>query len=170
MKIPDSSCIISVFNELGELCILFDWIDEGYAIVVPNAVYAELCGKKQTKEKLKQYIDSKKIILSDLVSECEIGDFKRRYSWLGAGEVSVILTGIKLNQEKKRYYAVLDDRRARMVAEKHDVNYTGTYGLLRALKEKKRISIEDYNTIKEKMRSVCKFDVDKLENDYRSKH
>jgi len=53
-----------------------------------------------------------------------------------------------MNKQKKRYYAVIDDGKARDIAKKHDVNLTGTYGLLKTLYDK--------NKIDEKMFLECK--------------
>ena len=85
--------------------------------------------------------------------------FRTRYPMLGLGESSIMITALKLQQEKKRYYAILDDGNARKIASKLGINITGTYGLLKTLKDKGYIDEQMFNQCKEEM-GKSKFRID----------
>jgi len=151
MKLVDSSCIICLFSEIERPNVLLDWIKYGYQIVITQHVYDELQNNVETKNKATPHIKNGNIIIQNTLSHDEITHLSKRFPYLGFGELSVIQTALSLNRQDKRYYAVLDDGRARKVALKLGVNLTGTYGLLKTLKEKGYISEEQFNIYKTEM-------------------
>lgn len=130
-----------------------DWLKRNYQIVITEQVYGELQNNSETKKIVNPEIKKGKIKVKNTVTKNECDAFKNRYPFLGMGEISIIQTAIKLNQQGGRYYAVLDDGRARKVATKLGVKLTGTYGLLKSLKEKGCIDEEHFELCKKAMES-----------------
>lgn len=128
-----------------------DWIERQYQIAITQQVYDELQQNPQTKEKINTEIKNGRIKVENIVTQNELDSLKNRYPFLGKGEISIIQTALKLNASDKRYYAILDDSRARKVATRLGVNLTGTYGLLKALKEKGCIDENHFELCKEDM-------------------
>ena len=163
MKLADTSCVVCVFTELNCPFILMDWLKRGYKITITNQVHKELTENERTKSSVIPEIQSGKICVNGEISENEVIAFRTRYPKLGLGECSVILTALKLNQEKKKYYAILDDKDARKTALKLGITMTGTYGMLKALREKNMIDEQTYNTCKDKMeKSKFRINFDKI--------
>lgn len=131
----------------------------GYQIIITQEVYNELKDNEKTIKKVEPEIKKGNIKIQNTITEKELNNFRTRYTILGIGESSVILTALKLNQQKRRYYAILDDGNARKVASKLGVNLTGTYGLLKALKEKGYLNEEQFNQCKQDMEK-SKFRID----------
>lgn len=153
MKLVDSSCIICVFDEINRPYILMDWLKRNYQIVITEQVYGELQENPKTKEIVNPEIKKGKITVKNIVTQDECDSFKNRYPTLGMGEISIIQTALKLNKQGEKYYAVLDDGRARKVASKLGVKLTGTYGLLKSLNEKGCIDKENFELCKKAMGS-----------------
>ncbi|MDK2939650.1 MAG: hypothetical protein PWQ51_1815 [Methanolobus sp.] len=151
MKLVDSSCIICLFNEINKPHILLDWLDHDYKIVITNHVFDELQENENTKVKLDSEIAKGNIIVQNITSNDQLIALKNRYPYLGMGELSVIQLALDFNKHGERYYAVLDDGRARKVASKLGVNLTGTYGLLKTLKQKNYIDEEHFELCKIEM-------------------
>ena len=163
MKLPDSSCIICVFNEIYKPFILTNWIKHGYEIVITYQVYRELQENEVTANKIKYEIKKGNIKIINLIKEEDFQKFRNRYPILGDGEISVILTGIELNKQEKKYYAILDDKKARKVAISNKVKLTGTYGLLKALVSKGFIKTKQFYECKELMKkSKFRINFDKI--------
>ena len=114
---------------------------------------------KKTNKAVKPEIEKGNIKINNLITEQELITFRTRYPVLGLGESSIIITALKFQQEKKRYYAILDDGNARKIASKLGINLTGTYGLLKTLKEKGHIDEQMFNQCKEEMEK-SKFRID----------
>ncbi|MFH1972665.1 MAG: hypothetical protein ABIJ18_04270 [archaeon] len=163
MKITDSSCLICIFVEIEKPFILLNWIKRGYKIVIPHQIFKELQKNKKTFEKVKPKINEGLITLQKLINEEDIIKFRNRHPQLGKGEISVILTAIMLNKQKKRYYAVIDDKNARKIAQKYNIQLTGTYGLLKTLNDKKVISKKEFTDCKKAMQdSKFRINFDKI--------
>jgi len=137
-----------------------DGVDEARLSNHPDSeVYKELEENESTITKVRPEIENGNIKIQTSITQKELDDFRIRYPILGKGECSVILTSLKLNQQKEDTYAILDDGNARKVAAKQGVNLTGTYGLLKTLKEKGHINEEQFNQCKQDM-SKSKFRID----------
>ena len=136
-----------------------DWTKRGYQIVLTQEVYEELKDNENTIKKVNPEIKKGNIKIQSIIPEKELNDFKLRYPILGTGESSVILTALKLNKQNRRYYIVLDDGNARKVAANLGVKITGTYGLLKALKEKGYLNEEQFDQCKQDMKK-SKFRID----------
>ena len=159
MKLADSSCIVCVFTEINRPFILMDWMKRGYQIVITEQIHKELQENEKTNNIVSPEIMKGNIKINNLITEQELISFRTRYPVLGIGECSVILAALKLQKEKKRYYAILDDGNARKIASRLGINLTGTYGLLKTLKEKGHIDEQLFNQCKEEM-GKSKFRID----------
>ena len=152
MKVMDTSCLICFFTEIDYPSILFRWFDRGHELCIPHEVFLELADNHKTKEKVYGQIDSKKIAVFDQIEKRKLDDFKKRHPILGKGEIATILKTLEVSKYTERCYAVLDDGKARGVAAKYEINFTGSYGLVKALKDKSIISVEEFENIKDRMR------------------
>lgn len=159
MKLADSSCIVCVFTEINRPFILMDWMKRGYQIVITEQIHKELQENEKTNKIVSQEIKKGNIKINNSITKQELIAFRTRYPVLGIGESSVILTALKLQNEKKRYYAILDDGNARKIASRLGINLTGTYGLLKTLKEKGYIDEQLFTQCKEEM-GKSKFRID----------
>jgi predicted nucleic acid-binding protein len=170
LKILDTSSIICTLTEINEPEILLKWKARGHELTIPNMVYKELCANKNTLSKVKPYIEERKINITTTIKEEEVKKFKLRHLNLGNGEISVILTSIQLNKAGEKYYAVIDDKQARKIANLYNVNLTGTIGLLMGLKSKGLIDTKYYDKVREKFRnSQFHINVTELEEEYGSR-
>jgi len=142
MKILDSSPVIAFYSELDNPDLLHKFIKLGYELRIPKGVFGEL-ENGRTSEKLKTSISEGKIkILEDLPS-VETLHFKNRHPYLGIGEIEVILWWLKLRSDANNNYCIIDDRKARKVAEKYQVVFTGTIGLIDLLQKKQAITQDE---------------------------
>ena len=123
-----------------------------YEINITEQVNKELKNNEKTYRVIYPEIQKGDVKVKDMINEEELKVFRNRYPSLGMGESSVILTALKMQKDKKRCYAVLDDKKSRDVASRLGVNLTGTYGLLKALKERKHIDDNKFNECKREMR------------------
>ena len=144
MKLPDSSCIICLFQEINRPSILLKWIDRGHQIVITTQIYEELSNNINTWKSIQPNIKKGHIKVKDLVSKEELEGFKRKYPELGKGELSIIKASLKLKGQGKKYYAVIDDRKARKFAKSLAISLTGTYGLIETLKNKGGLTEKEY--------------------------
>ncbi len=142
MKILDSSPVIAFYSELDNPDLLHKFIKLGYELRIPKGVFGEL-ENGRTSEKLKSSISEGKIkILEDLPSEDTLR-FKNRHPYLGIGEIEVILWWLKLKSDASKHYCIIDDKKARKVAGKYQVVFTGTIGLIDLLQKKQAITQEE---------------------------
>jgi predicted nucleic acid-binding protein len=155
--------MVCIFAEINKPFILMDWVKRGYQIIITEQVYKELQNNEKTHKIVSPEIKKGNIKVNTIITEQELKIFRTRYPFLGLGESSVILTALKLQQEKKRYYAILDDGNARKIASRLGINLTGTYGLLKTLKEKGHIDEQMFNQcIQEMEKSKFRIDFKKV--------
>lgn len=138
MKILDSSPIIAFYSELNNPDILHKFKQLGYELRIPKSVFKEI-EKGKTSDKLKSNISCGNIKIMASLPEEEIIHFNKKYPYLGNGEIEVILWWLKLKRSINKNYCIIDDRRARKVAEKYNVVFTGTIGLINLLFKKQAI-------------------------------
>ncbi len=139
MKILDSSPVIAFYSELNNPDLLHKFVELGYELRIPKAVFSEL-ENGRTSEKLKSSIAKGKIKILDDFSSEEALHFKNRHPYLGKGEIEVILWWLKLKSDANKHYCILDDKKARKVAGKYQVVFTGTIGLIELLHKKQAIT------------------------------
>ena len=139
MKILDSSPVIAFYTELDEPDMLHKFIELGYELRIPKSVFKEI-ENGRTSDTLKSNIAHGNIEIMASLPEKEILHFKNRYPYLGNGEIEVILLWLKLKTSIDKNYCIIDDKKARKVAEKHNVVFTGTVGLIDLLLKKQAIN------------------------------
>jgi predicted nucleic acid-binding protein len=139
MKILDSSPVIAFYTELNEPDMLHKFIELGYELRIPESVFKEI-ENGRTSDTLKSNIANGNIEIIASLPEKEILHFKNRYPYLGNGEIEVILLWLKLESSIDKNYCIIDDKKARKVAEKHNVVFTGTIGLINMLLKKQAIN------------------------------
>ena len=133
--VPDASCILA-FSSANRMELLLA-ILEKHEILLTEQVFHEV--KSCNPVELHKLIAKAKRIEADSGNADQQG--------LHLGEASVI------NAAKQTAgLAVLDDRRARSVAEKEGINFTGTAALLRKAIEKKLLS---HPQAKEAVQDLC---------------
>ncbi|TET11491.1 DUF3368 domain-containing protein [Candidatus Aerophobetes bacterium] len=121
--ISDSSSLIAL-SEIGKLNLLKKIFGE---VIIPNAVEKEVYREKSPPKWIKVSSVTQRLASHILESS------------LGAGESEAICLSEEVNVD----ILILDDLNARRVAEKLEINITGTLGILLLAKEKKLIeSIE----------------------------
>jgi len=139
MKILDSSPVIAFYTELDDPEILHKFAEFGYELRIPRSVFEEIENGK-TSDALKSNIACGNIEILASLPEEDIFHFKNRYPYLGMGEIEVILWWLKLESSVDKNYCIIDDKKARKIAEKHNVVFTGTIGLIELLLKKQAIN------------------------------
>ena len=150
MKIFDSSPIIAFYSELDDPDLLHKFAELGYGLSIPKSVFNEIETGK-TSDKLKSSIACGKIKVLPSLPEEEILRFKNRYPYLGNGEIEVILWWLKLKSAVNKNYCIIDDKKARKVAEKYKVVFTGTIGLIDLLFKKQVIAHDGREALLKKL-------------------
>jgi len=84
---------------------------------------------------LRQYIDDEKINIIERDLTDTIGKLKRRYPNLHEGELSVIVLGLLCKKYETSYICVIDEKDARKVAKRLNLNLTGSIGLIKLIKD-----------------------------------
>ena len=100
-------------------------------------------------EKLDEYLDNKIIKLEHIDYNPLL---KKRYPFLGDGELSIIQWGLNL-KESCSYYCIIDDLHARKVAEKLNLSISGSIGLIILLKNKNNYSYDKIDKIIESIKN-----------------
>ncbi len=120
MKVISNSSSLIALSEIGKLNLLSKIFGE---VIIPNAVEKEVYREKLPPKWIK--VSSVTQQLASRILE----------SGLGPGESEAIC----LSKEIDADILILDDLNARRVAEKLEINITGTLGILLLAKEKKLI-------------------------------
>ncbi|MCG7848353.1 MAG: hypothetical protein MIO93_04140 [ANME-2 cluster archaeon] len=152
MKILDSSPVIAFYTELDEPEILHKFIELGYELKIPRSVLKEI-ENGRTSDPLKSNMANGNIEILASLPEIDIFHFKNRYPYLGNGEIEVILWWLKLDSSVDKNYCIIDDKKARQIAEKHNVVFTGTIGLIELLLKKQAITKDKRDKLLNKLSS-----------------
>jgi len=149
MIIADTS-VISAFAAVKKLNLLNDILEK---IHIPQGVFQEILESKEEKliREVRKHTDltesSQKLIYIQNTSNLmdEIERFKDKHR-LGQGESEAIIM-----TKKNRGILLLDDKRARAVAEKEGVECYGTLALLKICREKEAIKKEELKPLLDKI-------------------
>ena len=137
--IPEYEFIIT-FSETGELMIITSDVEEEFYV-------------KRDSSKFNEDYNLEKLINDGMIikEDCDMHDlFINRYFYLGEGEKSIMSLALKYKEQSKEYFCVIDDKDARKIALKLNLNVKGSIGLLLLLKEKG--VLENTGEIVEKIR------------------
>jgi len=84
---------------------------------------------------LKQCIDNGKIkIIKKDVSD-EITELSKRYPVLNEGELSIMVIALLCQKNSKNYICVIDDKKAQTIAKRLKLNFIGSIGLIKTIKD-----------------------------------
>ena len=155
MKLLDNSCISLFILEIPEYKFIKELYEINESLNITHHVKNEF---KQTGyiEKLEEYLDNNMIKLEHVDYDSSL---KRRYPFLGDGELSIIQWGLNL-KETCSYYCIIDDLHARKVAKKLNLSISGSIGLIILLKNKNNYSSDKINEIIESI-DDSKFSISK---------
>lgn len=120
MKVISNSSPLIALSEIEKLNLLNELFEE---VIVPDAVEKEVYGEKPSPKWIK--VSSVTQRLASHILE----------SGLGPGESEAICLSMEIDAD----ILILDDLNARRVAEKLEINITGTLGILLLAKEKNLI-------------------------------
>ena len=141
MKLLDNSSISLFILEIPEDDFLMELNKVNESLNITNHVKNEF---KQSGylEKLDKYLSNEIINLKNI----DCSSLKKRYPFLGDGELSIIQWGLNIKEDNS-YYCILDDLHARKVAEKLNLSLCGSIGLIILLKNKNDYSSEKIEEI-----------------------
>ena len=131
MKLLDNSCISFFILEIPDYDFLIELHEINESLNITSHVKNEF-EKTGYLEKLDDYLDNGIIKLEHIDYNPLL---KKRYPFLGEGELSIIQWGLNL-KESCSYYCIIDDLPARKVAEKLNLSVSGSIGLIILLKNK----------------------------------
>lgn len=138
MKLMDTSSIILFLEFISEYEFIIKFSENGELMIITGQVEEEYNEKRDSSINNPNYNLNKLLGEGILIKEnCEINSlFDTRYFSLGKGEKSIMSLGLKYKDQSSDYYCVIDDKYARKVANKLNLNLIGSIGLLLLLKEK----------------------------------
>lgn len=142
MKLLDNSCISLFLLEIPDYNFLTELYEINESLNITNHVKNEF-EESGYLEKLEEYLDNEIINLEHINYDPLL---KRRYPFLGDGELSIIQWGLNL-KESCSYYCIIDESRARNVAERLNLSVSGSIGLIILLKNKNNYSSDKIDEI-----------------------
>ena len=146
----DSSTLIAFCKELDDTSLITKVESLCSEICIPDSVFKEMTNT-ETLRKLEPYMHHHIKVVSH-IDQSEITRMNNRHPALHEGEISVILYGIYFKETNQEYLCVLDDGPARKTAQKYDIKFTGTIGLIRHLGEQGIITPEDSEELIRKLK------------------
>jgi predicted nucleic acid-binding protein len=162
MKLFDSSPLIAILGNLNDPEIIRTLIKLRYTLHAPHEVVEEVTHSPE-KEHVQQMITNSSLCKLAPCNQDEIQAFRNRFFQLGKGETEVILWGSAWQKEHKKFCCIIDDNRARKIAEQHGLRCTGTIGLLIKLKEKNFISEDEFKEKIDKLKEYgFRYDFNKI--------
>jgi len=150
MKLLDSSVVILFLEDIEGEEYLQKLSEVGENLLVPESVYNE-ASDNVTRLKINSLI-SKDVLkkIGGLNSEKE-GLIRRRFPTLGCGEINVLAWGENLKTQNLNFWCVIDEIPGRRAAKSMGLPLTGSIGLIKILKEKKKL---DKNKLKDIMTKI----------------
>jgi predicted nucleic acid-binding protein len=144
IKVFDSSVIFAFIkeDELNRPDLLVALTNFGYTVAIPHSVQMEI-RRKKIQSLTQQWQKEGTLTVLRPISAAKQSEFHNEYCELGHGETEVILWGIKLHEQHKKYYCVLSDGPARNAAKEKGITCTGTRGIIRYLERKKAITSDE---------------------------
>lgn len=152
MKLMDTSSIVLFLEFISEYEFLIKFSETGEVMIITAQVEEEYNEKKDSSIHNPNY-NLNKLLENEIIikEKCEINEiFERRYFKLGIGEKSIMSLALEYQEQGYECYCVLDDKYARDVAQKLELNVKGSIGLLLLLKEKG--VLENPNEVANKIR------------------
>lgn len=161
MKLFDTSVLILFLDYIPDINCINILCDFGEDINITPEVYNEYSLNNESslirinhsdvENSINHYIDNNKIKIIKKEIESIKDKIRTRHPTLGKGEISIIALGILLNNND--YYCVLDDKTARDVAIKYNLQLTGSIGLMIKIRDEDTWDDDELSQIVEKIRS-----------------
>lgn len=142
--IMDTTAVIGLFEHIGRPSLICDLRTICGDVIVPDIVREEVEVKSRV---LDEYILNGKIKTTNAAAHKDLHTLGGKYKTLGRGETSVLLTWEYLQRRGMDALCVLDDGRARKMAKKNAVSFTGTVGLLKMLESRDLLSPRERHEI-----------------------
>jgi predicted nucleic acid-binding protein len=134
----DASPLIAFYseNELGEPSLFHELTKKGFILMIPTTVFEEIKnGRRPTFLTLAKAIREKKIQVNRDISSDETISFGKRHPRLHAGEIQVLLLGLRFKGSGVPHYCVIDEGPGRTIAERNGIAVKGTKGLITMLNQ-----------------------------------
>lgn len=131
LKIFDTSSIICIFREIRFPKALDICTKHGYQLTTTEQVFEEI---KKNPDTLREFNVYGKFSIIPVNDQACFQKLSKRYPWLHSGEISVLCLGLQKQQEKTRYFCIIDER-ARTLKDKLNLHIHGTVGLLKWQKD-----------------------------------
>ncbi len=143
----DTSAVIGFLEEIDGEELLRGLVALGFELAFPATVDMELL-EPSTRAAVERFGLFSREPVGD---EWELESLKARYPRLGRGELGVIALAKRAEAAKEPYMCVLDDGRARKVAEGLGLRLTGTIGLLMRLEDGGILTGDRIRALKEQL-------------------
>lgn len=144
MKLLDSSVIILFLDDVDGEEYLRQLSEIGENLIVLDSVYNEVVNNEQPDSTIKSKIEA--LISRGILGKIESlnGEkedlIRRRYPTLGAGEINVLAYGENLHHQNINFWCVIDEKIGRRTAKNMGLPLTGSIGLIKILKKKKKLN------------------------------
>jgi predicted nucleic acid-binding protein len=126
----DTSVIIAFCTECKRPYLFEKLTENHFDLFVPIGVANEIKQSDKSYSEFQKLLHKKTIVILEKLDENEIKTLNNKHPYLDRGENEVILQGLKAKKKNIQYNCVIDDRRARKVAQDYGLNLIGTIGLL----------------------------------------
>lgn len=142
MNLIDTSGIILFIDFIPQFNCISHLYNLNIQLFITKVVEAEYFEKSErvlnsfleTYPSLNYYIDNKIINIHETL---DFEELKNRYPMLGAGELSILMLGLVYQKQNKDYVCIIDDKKARNIAEKLNLNIMGSLKLILEIKNNK---------------------------------
>ena len=124
----DSSCVIAFIEELNRPDLLKSLVEKGVVLMITDSIKAELTKGNTYIKVIKENISLEIVNVENNLVDKFIEANARTIS---RGEASVIVFATK--NPHKEIIIILDDKKARKVADKNKLNYHGTLWIITEL-------------------------------------
>ena len=126
----DTSVIIAFCTECKRPYLFEKLTENHFDLFVPIGVANEIKQSDKSYSEFQKLLHKKTIVILEKLDEKEIKTLNNKHPYLDRGEIEVMLQGLKAKKKNIQYNCVIDDRRARKVAQDYGLNLIGTIGLL----------------------------------------
>lgn len=146
----DTSTLIGIIDELGQPDLIDSILKLGHTLAVPGHVKSEL-RSRESREWVERMASQGKIRIFAGSTAAEVRQLKKDFRGLDIGECDTLLLYKRVSPHV-RSYCILDEKRARSVARKLGIPFTGLLGLLVLLKQRGIVGEREAGKIVEDLR------------------
>lgn len=143
MKIFDATSMIAMLEELDRPDLIDGLLELGHDLAVPKYVAETEMRSAKAKSGIRAMVRMGKIKILNETSPIDLLKFHIQFPGVGPGESHVILAYNKMISMNKVAYCVFDDQKARAHAKRTGIKHTGLIGLLRMLREREILTVQE---------------------------